>query len=204
MVGHGGSSAGSYLADPTSPIPSHCASIVATSTSRVSMEWLVNYSTVESNIETYNGNRWSEWMNEWNEWMNEWNEPNEMNLSHASKPALCVANISILVIYSLYCIYIFGSHDRGKGNFSDAHGKSVFIMEWVRYWGYWNAKKKLYLFLTGMVTEIKSSSVKNVTHRADHEQQTAYYLSTVLSQCLTIILCFYDINHGIITKEGVI
>ena len=32
MVGHKGSSAGSYLADPTSPIPSHCASIVATST----------------------------------------------------------------------------------------------------------------------------------------------------------------------------
>ena len=32
MVRHGGSSAGSYLADPTSPIPSHCASIVATST----------------------------------------------------------------------------------------------------------------------------------------------------------------------------
>ena len=30
MVGHGGSSAGSYLADPTSPISSHCASIVAT------------------------------------------------------------------------------------------------------------------------------------------------------------------------------
>ena len=35
MVGHGGSSAGSYLADPTSPIPSHCASIVATSIVRV-------------------------------------------------------------------------------------------------------------------------------------------------------------------------
>ena len=35
MVGHGGSSAGSYLADPTSPIPSHCASIVATKTLRV-------------------------------------------------------------------------------------------------------------------------------------------------------------------------
>ena len=35
MVGHGGSSAGSYLADPTSPVPSHCASIVATSTVRV-------------------------------------------------------------------------------------------------------------------------------------------------------------------------
>ena len=32
MVGHGGSSAGSYLADPASPIPFHCASIVATST----------------------------------------------------------------------------------------------------------------------------------------------------------------------------
>ena len=38
MVGHGGSSAGSYLADPTSPIPSHCASIVATSTVRVNIE----------------------------------------------------------------------------------------------------------------------------------------------------------------------
>ena len=37
MVGHGGSSAGSYLADPTSPIPSHCASIVATSTLRLRM-----------------------------------------------------------------------------------------------------------------------------------------------------------------------
>ena len=35
MVGHGGNSAGSYLADPTSPIPSHCASIVSTSTLRV-------------------------------------------------------------------------------------------------------------------------------------------------------------------------
>ena len=36
MVGHGGSSASSYLADPTSPIPSHCAS-VATSTLRVNI-----------------------------------------------------------------------------------------------------------------------------------------------------------------------
>ena len=35
MVGHGGSSAGAYLADPTSRIPSHCASIVVTSTLRV-------------------------------------------------------------------------------------------------------------------------------------------------------------------------
>ena len=32
MVGHGGSSAGSYLTDPTPPIPSHCASNVMTST----------------------------------------------------------------------------------------------------------------------------------------------------------------------------
>ena len=38
MVGHGGSSAGSYLSDPTSPIPSHCASIVATSTVRVNYD----------------------------------------------------------------------------------------------------------------------------------------------------------------------
>ena len=38
MVGHGGSSAGSYLADPTSPTPSHCASIVVTSTLRVNMK----------------------------------------------------------------------------------------------------------------------------------------------------------------------
>ena len=37
MVGHGGSSAGSYLADPTSPIPSHSASIVATRTLRVNI-----------------------------------------------------------------------------------------------------------------------------------------------------------------------
>ena len=35
MVRHGGSSAGSYLTDPTFPIPSHCASIVMTNTLRV-------------------------------------------------------------------------------------------------------------------------------------------------------------------------
>ena len=35
MVENVGSSAGSYLADPTSPISSHCASIVMTSTLRV-------------------------------------------------------------------------------------------------------------------------------------------------------------------------
>ena len=28
MVGYGGSSAGSYLTDPTSPMPSHCAVII--------------------------------------------------------------------------------------------------------------------------------------------------------------------------------
>ena len=39
MVRHGGSSAGSYLADPTSPIPSHCASIIATSTLRVNAKY---------------------------------------------------------------------------------------------------------------------------------------------------------------------
>ena len=35
MVGHGGSRAGSYLTNPTSPIPSHCASVLVTSTLRV-------------------------------------------------------------------------------------------------------------------------------------------------------------------------
>ena len=35
MVGRGGSGADSYLADPTSPISSHCASIVVNSTLRV-------------------------------------------------------------------------------------------------------------------------------------------------------------------------
>ena len=65
MVGNGGSSAGSYLANPTSPIPSHCAvsilfqrcpstSIVVTSTLRanspaaVAAGTAVGYSTVHS------------------------------------------------------------------------------------------------------------------------------------------------------------
>ena len=46
MVGHGRSSASSYLADPTSPIPSHCAAIVVTSTLRVNIlcwQTTVNY-----------------------------------------------------------------------------------------------------------------------------------------------------------------
>ena len=47
MVGHGGSSAGSYLADTTSPIPSHCASIVATSTSRVNIYPMSFFSSIK-------------------------------------------------------------------------------------------------------------------------------------------------------------
>ena len=43
MVGHGGSSAGSYLADPTSPIPSHCASVVLTSTLRVNHSFMSHF-----------------------------------------------------------------------------------------------------------------------------------------------------------------
>ena len=42
MVGHGGSSASSYLADATSPIPSHYASIVTTSTYYL----LINYEPI--------------------------------------------------------------------------------------------------------------------------------------------------------------
>ena len=60
MVGHGGSSAGSYLTDPTSPIPSHCASIVATSTLRVNGQYVKYpplycciYSTLRSYIQIY-------------------------------------------------------------------------------------------------------------------------------------------------------
>ena len=63
MVGHGESSAGSYLADPTSPIPSHCASIVVTSTVRVintavflklqSMVSIERYYFLRSSLEMY-------------------------------------------------------------------------------------------------------------------------------------------------------
>ena len=48
MVGHGGSSAGSYLAYPTSPIPSHCASIVMTSTLRVNIWNIAPKSTIRT------------------------------------------------------------------------------------------------------------------------------------------------------------
>ena len=43
MVGHGGSSASSYLADPTSPIPFHYVSIVTTSTARANQVHFSNY-----------------------------------------------------------------------------------------------------------------------------------------------------------------
>ena len=43
MVGHGGCSVGSYIADPTSPIPSHCASIAVTSTLRVNYVELLSH-----------------------------------------------------------------------------------------------------------------------------------------------------------------
>ena len=60
MVGHGGSSAGSYLADPISPIPSHCASIVMTSTLRVKLS-LTTYNLQKTNLvnrgrQSYNQN----------------------------------------------------------------------------------------------------------------------------------------------------
>ena len=52
MVGHGGSSAGSYLADATSPIPSHCASIVATSTVRVNGDEVVQSGVIRPDAGT--------------------------------------------------------------------------------------------------------------------------------------------------------
>ena len=52
MVGHGGSSAGSYLTDPTSPIPSHCASIVTTSTLRVNNKNSINHRPSELHAKT--------------------------------------------------------------------------------------------------------------------------------------------------------
>ena len=62
MVAHGKSSAGSYLADPTSLILSHCASIVATSTLRVNLvhadelrtvlQYIIELHTAQELIET--------------------------------------------------------------------------------------------------------------------------------------------------------
>ena len=48
MVGHGGSSAGLYLANPTSPISSHCASIVTTSTLRTNLYVLQNLEDLDT------------------------------------------------------------------------------------------------------------------------------------------------------------
>ena len=59
MVGHGGSSAGSYLADPTSPIPSHSASIVVTSTVRVNLF---------TQLKSFNNFPIS-WQNNWRVWI---------------------------------------------------------------------------------------------------------------------------------------
>ena len=53
MVGHGGSSAGSYLADPTSPIPSHSASIAVTTTVRVNRKTNYNTSAQENALHTW-------------------------------------------------------------------------------------------------------------------------------------------------------
>ena len=52
MVGHGGSSAGSYLADRTSPIPSHCASIVVTST-ELNLEEVLRVQTCLAEVDHY-------------------------------------------------------------------------------------------------------------------------------------------------------
>ena len=49
MLGHGGSSAGSYLADPTSPIPSHCAVITHYPVSKCCSASIVMTSTVRVN-----------------------------------------------------------------------------------------------------------------------------------------------------------
>ena len=51
MLGHGGSSAGSYLADPTSPIPSHCA--VITLFQSVSVHQLSRLALQELNVDKH-------------------------------------------------------------------------------------------------------------------------------------------------------
>ena len=52
MVGHGGSSAGSHIADPTYPIPSHCAVIVLFKCFPVNLI-VVTTSTVRINTDIY-------------------------------------------------------------------------------------------------------------------------------------------------------
>ena len=53
MVRHGGSSAGSYLADPTYTIPSHCASIVVTSTVRVNCLFQLNVTDFATRLKAW-------------------------------------------------------------------------------------------------------------------------------------------------------
>ena len=55
MVGHGGSSTGSYLTNPISPIPSHCASIVVTSTLRVNIDLDLLCSSAWEKIQIHDG-----------------------------------------------------------------------------------------------------------------------------------------------------
>ena len=52
MVRHGGSSVGSYLTDPTFPIPFYCASIVVTSTLRVNVHVTNGHDTSDSIMHT--------------------------------------------------------------------------------------------------------------------------------------------------------
>ena len=64
--GMGGSSAGSYLTDPTSPIPSYCASIVTTSTVKVKWNSLCHHKVHHSEIPPYSDQKcicivFSEW-----------------------------------------------------------------------------------------------------------------------------------------------
>ena len=60
--GMGGSSASSYLADPTSPIPSHCASIVVTSTLRLKF-WLQasQYQDCDADLNFIIYTQWVSW-----------------------------------------------------------------------------------------------------------------------------------------------
>ena len=50
MAGHEGSSVSSYLVDPTSSIPSHCASIVVTSTLRVNFRKQLTFRYIDCKV----------------------------------------------------------------------------------------------------------------------------------------------------------
>ena len=92
MVGHGRSSAGSYLADPTSPIPSHCcnypvskcpsASIVVTSTLRVNLHYHPHQMHCQGHsILSYN--------NVWFQWSVTESPPSQLNDSSLTIGFLC-------------------------------------------------------------------------------------------------------------------